>query len=152
MAQYCSFHLADRFYGLPLVGIQEILRRLEVTPVPTAPAYVDGLINLRGHIAMVVDLRKRLGLPPPPVGLVPIHIVADLDGEVVSFTADRAGDVFELDPEDMEPCPGPADAEGSPVLGVFTLECGLMHILDARALLDIGARPADPRTATSTPN
>jgi hypothetical protein len=46
----------------------------------------------------------------------------------------------------MEACPGPADAEASPVLGVFTLDCGLMHILDARALLDTSARPADNRT------
>jgi purine-binding chemotaxis protein CheW len=148
MAQYCSFHLADRFYGLPILGIQEILRHLEVTPVPTAPAYVDGLINLRGHIAMVVDLRKRLGLPPAPADTDPIHIVADLDGETVSFTADRAGDVFDLDPESLEPCPGPADAEASPVLGVFTLDCGLMHILDARALLDTAARPDETRTST----
>lgn len=152
MAQYCSFHLGDRFYGLPIVGIQEILRRLEVTPVPTAPAYVVGLINLRGRIAMVVDLRRRLGLPPPPAGLDPVHIVADLDGEAVSFMADRAGDVFDLDPAALEPCPGPADAEASPVLGVFALECGLMHILDAGALLYMGPRPADARTATATPN
>jgi purine-binding chemotaxis protein CheW len=116
--------------------------------VPTAPAYVDGLINLRGHIAMVVDLRKRLGLPPAPADTDPIHIVADLDGETVSFTADRAGDVFDLDPESLEPCPGPADAEASPVLGVFTLDCGLMHILDARALLDTAARPDETRTST----
>lgn len=146
MAQYCSFHLADRLYGLPILGIQEILRHLEVTPVPTAPAYVDGLINLRGQIATVVDLRKRLGLPQAPADLDPIHIVADLDGEAVSFTADSAGDVFEIDPAAMEACPGPADAEASPVLGVFTLDCGLMHILDARALLDTSARPADNRT------
>ncbi|MBW8888883.1 MAG: chemotaxis protein CheW [Fibrobacteres bacterium] len=148
MAQYCSFHLADRLYGLPIVGIQEILRHLEVTPVPTAPAYVIGLINLRGQIATVVDLRKRLGLPPAPQGLDPIHIVADLDGEAVSFTADRAGDVFDLEPSGLEPCPGPADAEASPVLGVFALECGLMHILDARALLDATVQPAETRAAT----
>jgi purine-binding chemotaxis protein CheW len=148
MAQYCSFHLADRFYGLPILGIQEILRHLEVTPVPTAPAYVDGLINLRGQIAMVVDLRKRLGLPRAPAGTDPVHIVADLDGETVSFTADRAGDVFDLDPESLEPCPGPADAAASPVLGVFTLDCGLMHILDARALLDTAAHPDETRTPT----
>lgn len=148
MAQYCSFHLADRLYGLPIVGIQEILRHLEVTQVPTAPAYVDGLINLRGQIATVVDLRKRLGLPQAQGEIDPIHIVADLDGEAVSFTADRAGDVFDLDPAALEPCPGPADAEASPVLGVFTLECGLMHILDARTLLDAAGRPSDTRTLT----
>jgi purine-binding chemotaxis protein CheW len=147
MVQYCSFHLADRLYGLPIMGIQEILRHLEVTRVPTAPAYVDGLINLRGQIAIVVDLRKRLGLPPAPAGLLPVFIVADLEGEAVSFTADRAGDVFDLDPAALEACPGPADAEASPVLGVFTLECGLMHILDARALLDAAARPGENRAA-----
>jgi purine-binding chemotaxis protein CheW len=147
MAQYCSFQLADRLYGLPIMGIQEILRRLEVTPVPTSSAYVDGLINLRGQIAVVVDLRRRLGLPPAPAGLDPVHIVADLDGETVSFKADCAGDVFDLDPEALEPCPGPADAAASPVLGVFSLESGLMHILDARALLDTAARPGEARTA-----
>lgn len=153
MAQYCSFHLADRLYGLPIVGIQEILRHLEVTPVPTAPAYIDGLINLRGQIAMVVDLRRRLGFPPAPAGAAPIHIVADLDGEAVSFAADRAGDVFDLDPAELEPCPGPADAEPpasirSPVLGVFALDCGLMHILDARVLLDAAARPGEALNPT----
>lgn len=147
MAQYCSFHLADRFYGLPLAGIQEILRGLEVTPVPTAPEYMEGLINLRGQIAAVVDLRKRLGLPRAPIGTSPVHIVADVDGEVVGFRADRAGDVFDLDPAALEPCPGPSGAENSPVLGVFALECGLMHILDASILVDAAARPGDARSA-----
>lgn len=145
MAQYCSFHLADRLYGLPLAGIQEILRGLEVTHVPTAPDYMEGLINLRGQIAAVVDLRKRLGLPRAPEGPAPIHIVSEVDGEVVSLMADRAGDVIDLDPAAMEPCPGPADAENSPIMGVFALECGLMHILDASILVDADARAGETR-------
>jgi purine-binding chemotaxis protein CheW len=147
MAQYSSFHLGDGIYGIDILGIQEILRHLEVTPVPNAPAFVDGLINLRGQIAVVVNLRKRLGMPPARPDNHPIHIIADVDGEVISLLADRAGDVFEFDPQALAPCPGQAGSGDSALVqGVFQLESGLLHVLDARTLMGAAARPAESQT------
>ncbi len=143
MAQYCSFYLAEGAYGIDILGIQEILRHQDVTPVPNAPEWVDGLINLRGQIAVVVNLRKRLGLPAAGISGEPIHIISDIEGEPVSLLADKAGDVYEFDPAALAPCPGPA-REGAPVLGVFQLENALLHILDPRALLATPVPAAGP--------
>lgn len=139
MAQYCSFHLDGRIYGMDILGIQEILRHQEITPVPNAPAYVEGLINLRGQIAVVLNLRKRLGMSPAHDVGKAIHIIAEIDGEAVSLLADAAGDVYALDPAALAPCPGQmANGEVNLVQGVFQLESGLMHILDPRLLMDAG--------------
>lgn len=143
MAQYCSFHLGDGLYGMDILAIQEILRAQDITPVPTAPAFVAGLINLRGRIVVVADLRKRLGLPAAEEGARPIHIIAGSGGEAVSFLADRAGDVHEFDPRELRPCPGPSDPTDRLVRGVFALERGILHILDPQAVF-AEAAPAAP--------
>lgn len=146
MTQYCSFHLGGTLYGMNILVIQEILRAQEITPVPCAPDFVEGLINLRGRIAVVADLRKRLGLPAAVAGARPIHIIAEVDGEAVSFLADRAGDVLEFDPCELRPCPGPSDGSDGLVIGVFPLEHGLMHLIDPMAVFADSAPPGSAVT------
>ena len=73
--QFCTFYLDGLLFGVELKGVQEVIRSLEMTQVPLAPAVVSGLINLRGQIVTAVDLRRRLELKPAPPGLQIMNVV-----------------------------------------------------------------------------
>src|SRR5260370_35225127 len=74
-SQFCTFYLDKLLFGVELKGVQEVIRSLDMTKVPLAPAVVSGLINLRGQIVTAVDLRRRLELQPSPSGLLALHAV-----------------------------------------------------------------------------
>ena len=67
-SQFCTFYLDKLLFGVELKGVQEVIRSLEMTKVPLAPAVVSGLINLRGQVVTAVDLRRRLELRAEPSG------------------------------------------------------------------------------------
>ena len=69
-SQFCTFYLDKLLFGVELKGVQEVIRSLDMTKVPLAPAVVSGLINLRGQIVTAVDLRRRLELEPRPAGML----------------------------------------------------------------------------------
>lgn len=134
MAQYCTFHLEDRIFGLDILLIQEIIRLQDITPVPNAPAFVAGLANLRGQIVVAVDLRKLFGLPPLG-SRDSINIILRSEGDALSLVADRAGDVVDFGDEPIIPPPslhrgGPADL----IRGVLKLKDTLLHVIDTEAI------------------
>ena len=63
MIQLCIFELSDKLFGLGILDVQEIMQDAEITPVPTTPGFLHGVINLRGNIVPIVDMREILGLP-----------------------------------------------------------------------------------------
>ena len=105
LTQYCSFYLADRLCGFDVQLVQEVAKNILVTPIPLAPPYIRGLINLRGQIAVSVDLRALFGLPPigphDEIG----NIVCRHDGILMSFLVDRVGEVLEVSSEQVEATP-----------------------------------------------
>ena len=142
MAQFSTFYLDDRIFGLDILSIQEITHLQDITPVPNAPYFVEGLANLRGQIVVAVNLRKIFALPPPAGGKNPIHIILPSGGEVISLMADRAGDVVEFSYESLVPPPGLSkDASAGLVKGVFQLEHSLLNILNVAAIFESGAEP-----------
>src|SRR5207302_10321916 len=74
-SQFCTFYLDKLLFGVELKGVQEVIRSLEMTKVPLAPAVVSGLINLRGQVVTAVDLRRRLELEPSPPGTLSMNVV-----------------------------------------------------------------------------
>ncbi|MGA8868872.1 MAG: chemotaxis protein CheW, partial [Candidatus Sulfotelmatobacter sp.] len=70
-SQFCTFYLDQLMFGVELKGVQEVIRELQMTPVPLAPAVVSGLMNLRGQLVTAVDLRRRLELGPGQPGVQP---------------------------------------------------------------------------------
>jgi purine-binding chemotaxis protein CheW len=135
MAQYCSFYLDDRAFGLDILSIQEIIRLPDITRVPDAPAFVAGLANLRGQIVVAVDLRILFGLPPAAASLQPVNIILSSDGEALSLVVDRAGDVLDFGEAAMVPPPGQPRGQASDlIMGVFMLKNELLHILDIQAI------------------
>lgn len=130
-SQFCTFYLDKLLFGVELKGVQEVIRSLDMTKVPLAPAVVSGLINLRGQIVTAVDLRRRLELEPIPAGMEPMNVVVRSEDGAVSLLVDEIGDVVEVEEDTFEPPPETLrGAVRSTILGVHKLKDRLMHVLD----------------------
>ncbi|MEM9190892.1 MAG: chemotaxis protein CheW [Myxococcota bacterium] len=135
MAQYCTFRVADLYFGVPVEQVGEVLRQQRVTRVPLADPMVRGLINLRGEIVTAVDLRRRLSLPGLAGSEDRMNLVLRRsDGSAVSLLVDSIGDVLELS-DDLFEAP-PVTLTGiakTLVCRVCKLEGELLLVLDTVA-------------------
>src|ERR1700759_4249148 len=93
--QYSTFFVADLFFGVNVMHVQEVLRYQPMTPVPRSPQTVEGLINLRGQIVTAIDMRKRLGLPERASDKTPMNMVVRTTDGAVSLLVDEIGDVLD---------------------------------------------------------
>src|ERR1700722_6926737 len=103
--QFSTFFVADLFFGVDVLNVQEVLRFQPMTPVPQAPEVIEGLINLRGQIVTAIDMRRRLGLPPRPSGQSPMNVVVRPSDGAVSLLVDEIGDVMQIDASTYERSP-----------------------------------------------
>lgn len=108
-AHYITFKLGDELFAIPVAQVREVLDLTEITHVPTAPAYMRGVVNVRGSAIPVVDLRLKFGLPPKADSVNSRIVVLELqlDGEttVVGGIADSVHTVIELEPNDIKEPP-----------------------------------------------
>jgi purine-binding chemotaxis protein CheW len=147
-AQYCTFLVADLFFGIDVRRVQEVLRTQEVTPVPQAPAVIEGLINLRGQIVTAVDMRRRLGLPPRPGGTHPMNMVVRTEEGAASLLVDEIGDVLDVEASTFENVPDNVAPEQRELIrGVCKLKDRLLLVLDAERTLELGAVSAGQSVA-----
>jgi chemotaxis signal transduction protein len=109
LAQFLTFSVADEEYGISVLTVREILEYDTVTRVPKTPAFIRGVINLRGRVVPVVDLAVRFGLPPSPVTkrscVVIVEVQVQGEPVVMGLIADAVNQVVELGPEDIEAPP-----------------------------------------------
>ncbi len=129
--------VGSEYYALDIMCIKEIIRPLPIVAVPKAPAYVDGVINLRKAVIPVVDLRRRFGMPAVTEGEKQQRIViCAIDGKIVGLLADEVTEVRSCRQADVRPTPyflsGP-EADFFP--GVCRSGEQLMMLLDPRKLL-----------------
>jgi len=107
--QYMTFKLGDELFAIDVAQVREVLEVSQITKVPTAPAYMRGVVNVRGQSTPVVDLRLRFGLPKAADSVHTRIIVMELqlDGEatVLGGIADSVHEVIELDPAHIDPPP-----------------------------------------------
>ena len=137
--QYCTFYLDDLYLGVEARRVHEVLRSQELTEVPLADPALRGLINLRGHIVPVVDLRVRLGMPAPTKDGPLINVLVRTPYGTASLLVDRVGDVHELATKDFEPVPETLQGPGRDLIrGAFKLEDGLLLSLDPDRAVDLG--------------
>jgi len=130
-SQFCTFYLDKLLFGVELKAVQEVIRSLDMTRVPLAPAVVSGLINLRGQIVTAVDLRKRLELKPRPADTLAMNVVVRSEDGAVSLLVDEIGDVVEVEETTFEPPPETLRGTvRAMILGVHKLNGRLMHVLD----------------------
>jgi purine-binding chemotaxis protein CheW len=109
VAHYITLQLGNELFAIDVVQVREILELAQVTKVPTAPAYMRGVVNVRGRAIPVVDLRAKFGLPPIADTLMSRVVVMeiDLDGEVcvVGGLADSVHEVIEIEPSQVSAPP-----------------------------------------------
>ena len=137
--QFCTFHVGDLFLGIEVERVQEVIRDSDITPVPTAPPWVRGLINLRGQIVTAIDLGTRFGKTDRD-NESPTVLVLDVGSTLLSFVVDRADDVVEVNDESFEPPPDTLKGEARRLIrGTYKLQKRLLLVLDVEQALEIDA-------------
>lgn len=111
--QYVTFRLDDETYGINVMQIQEVLRYSEIAPVPGAPHYVLGIINLRGNVVTVIDTRTRFGLVQSEVSDQTRIVVLELEGQVVGVLVDSVAEVVYLKESEIETAPNVGNDESA---------------------------------------
>ena len=135
--QFATFRLGEDLFGINILQVQEILLKQPITPVPLAPAYVLGLIGLRGQIVTAVDLKQRIGLTSTGNTGDHYHLVVSDKGSVASLQVDRIGDVLEIPAAQFVPPPESLDGVDPRFLaGVVMLENQILSVIDVATALD----------------
>lgn len=138
--QFSTFFVADLFFGVDVLHVQEVLRFQQMTPVPQAPEVIEGLINLRGQIVTAIDMRRRLRLPPRVGDQAPMNIVVRTQDGAISLLVDEIGDVLQMDASTYECPPGNLDPAARDLIrGVYKLKDGLLLILDEERTVDLAS-------------
>lgn len=131
LLQLVSFKIGEEEFGVDILKVQEINRMLEITKVPNAPSFVEGVVNLRGRIITVVDLRSRLDMPRVEYNAKTRIIVVELGSRTVGFIVDEVSEVLRI-PIDITEPPPPlvANVDADYITAVGKLEDRLLMLLD----------------------
>lgn len=133
--QLVTFEVGEEEYAIDILAVREINRMMEITRVPQSPPCVEGVINLRGRIIPVIDLRKRFVLESIARGGDSRIIVVEVAGRTLGFTVDRVNEVLRVNSSIVEPAPPMATSVDSHyVRGVGKLADRLLILLDLDAL------------------
>lgn len=147
---FITFHVGGLFCGIKAVQVQELTTRREMTPVPLAPAEIEGLINLRGEIVTAIDLRRRLALAPRPTEQPPMNVVIRAEGGPVSLLVDEIGDVMEISEDTLEPPPETVRGVARELVrGVCQLPGCLLLVLDVGKTLELPTARTSVTTASN---
>jgi len=135
--QWGTFRLGDEIYGVNVMQIREVLRHSEITPVPGAPDYVLGIINLRGNVVTVIDTRKRFGLAPGNIDEQARIVIVEVDTQVVGMLVDSVADVTYLRQSEIETTPNIGNEETSKFIqGVCNKDDELLILIELERMID----------------
>ncbi|MGQ9455678.1 MAG: chemotaxis protein CheW [Armatimonadota bacterium] len=134
--QLVVMKLANEFYGVDIGAVNTIIRMQEVTAIPRTPDFVEGVINLRGSIIPIVDLRKRFGLPVGEITKASRIVVVEANGQIIGMIVDAVVETLRLPLNAIEP-PSPvvSTVDTAYVRGVGKLDGRLIILLDLSKLL-----------------
>jgi purine-binding chemotaxis protein CheW len=134
--QFATFYVGHMLLGVDIRVVQEINRQSEITQVPHAPDYVRGVINLRGDVATIVDLRAILGLPKSDSSQQTRNLIVHHQGEAIGLLVDQISDILTLRDDEISPPPTNVDGvDGRLMSGVCTLESDIVVLLDIDEVL-----------------
>ncbi len=138
LLQLVSFHVGDEEFAIDILGVQEIIRMVELTPVPNAPYFVEGVINLRGKVIPILDLRSRFSLPAADRTKDTRIIVVEIANTVLGFIVDSVEEVLRL-PEKLIETPPSTGRGGSAEFhkGIGRVHGRLLILLDLGQILGV---------------
>jgi purine-binding chemotaxis protein CheW len=138
LLQLVSFNIGSEEFGVDILKVQEINRMVEITKVPQAPHYVEGVINLRGKVIPIVDLRKRFNLEVREYDKNTRIVVVDIGGNIMGMVVDSVSEVLRLPASTIEPPPDIVTGVNSEYIkGVAKLEDRLLIFLDLSKVIDV---------------
>ena len=136
LLQLVTFSIGSEEFGVDILKVIEIIRTMEITKVPKAPAFVEGVINLRGLVIPIIDLRRRFGLAEKAGESDTRIIVIEINGMSVGFVVDSVSEVLRIPANTVEPAPPVvAGVDSDYISGVGKLEDRLLILLDLDKLL-----------------
>lgn len=134
--QWVTFRLGNETYGINVMQVQEVLRYTEIAPVPGAPIYVLGIINLRGNVVTVIDTCQRFGLPPIEVTDNTRIVIIEAEGQVIGILVDSVAEVVYLRASEIEQAPNVGNDENAKFIqGVANRDGELLILVDLNKLL-----------------
>jgi purine-binding chemotaxis protein CheW len=134
--EFATFYVGGALCGIDILNIQEINKNFEITKVPQASDYVEGILNLRGRIVTIIDLGKKLGLEPVNKDKDNRNIIVNSDDEHIGLLVNSISDVVLAQENDIEPAPSNiGGAKGKFFQGVLKTETQLIGILDIDEVL-----------------
>ncbi|TIH12373.1 chemotaxis protein CheW [Marinifilum sp. JC120] len=136
LIQLVTFSIGEEEFGVDILKVQEIIRTMEITKVPRAPQFVEGVINLRGKVIPIIDLRSKFGLQFREHDQHTRIIVIEISDMIVGFVVDSVSEVLRIPASTVEPPPAVVSGlESEYISGVGKLEDRLLILLDLNRLL-----------------
>ncbi len=135
--QWVTFKLDDEIYGINVMQVQEVLRLPEIAPVPGAPSYVMGIINLRGNVVTVIDTRNRFSLPQKEPDDSTRIIITEVDEQVIGMLVDAVAEVVNLRSSEIETTPnlGEENESSKYIQGVHSRNEEILILIDVDKML-----------------
>ncbi len=134
--QWVTFQLDSETYGINVMQVQEVLRYTEIAPVPGAPAYVLGIINLRGNVVTVIDTRSRFGLEASEVTDNTRIVIIESEKQVIGILVDSVAEVVYLKASEIDIAPNVGNDESAKFIqGVSNRDGELLILVDLNKLL-----------------
>ncbi len=134
--QWVTFRLDHETYGINVMQVQEVLRYSEIAPVPGAPAYVMGIINLRGNVVTVIDTRSRFGLPSAEVTDNSRIVIIEAEKQVIGILVDSVAEVVYLKTSEIDSAPNVGTEDSAKFIqGVSNRDDELLILVDLNKLL-----------------
>ena len=138
--QFLTFSLNGQEFGIEILQVQEIKNYIRVTPIPNAPKHVKGVINLRGTVIPIIDLRDTLGMDVSQIDKFTVIIVVNIETKIVGLVVDSVSDVLDVNREDIEVPPGLfSDSHTTVVNRIAKTEDRLISILDISKVMSVEA-------------
>jgi len=141
--QFVSLILGKEKFGINIMDIKEIIRPMDITVVPKAPSFVEGIINLRGKVIPIVDLRKKLGIQADEMNNDSRIIVVNINNRQLGFVVNSVDQVLRLEENLIDDAPGmSAGYDENYIEGVAKTRQGMIIILDVKKIFSTGEQSA----------
>lgn len=135
--QFLSIRVSEHYFGIPVIKIVDVVKPTELTPIPLAKPEISGLMNLRGRIVTVIDMRKRLDIDSSVEPKKPMFVVVEDENDIYSLVVDEVGQAITLNLMNFDKVPENLPSHLRDISkGIFQLEKELMLVLDVKSIVN----------------